>query len=62
MHPTMMMALANEVQRERHSERQKLQVRSQVTAGPSQVSNSARAASGLARRLTAGISLWPRLS
>jgi len=62
MHPMMMMALANEVERERQNERRKLQVRSQVLADPGQGSNGARAASGLGRRLVAGISLWPRLS
>jgi hypothetical protein len=62
MHPKMMIALANEVERERRDERQKLHVRSQVLADPRRGSNSARVARGLARRLVAGISLRPRLS
>jgi hypothetical protein len=57
MHPTIMMALAHEGEREL----QKLQVRSQVhDRGPG--SNGARAARRLARRLIAGVSLRPRLS
>ena len=62
MHPTMMMALASEVERDRQNERHKLHIRSQVLADPSQGSSSARAAGGLARRLIAGIGLRPRLS
>jgi hypothetical protein len=61
MHPTMMMALATEVERKRQNERQKLHVRSQVLAGPRQGTESARA-SRLARRLIAGVSLRPRVS
>ncbi len=61
MHP-MMMALANEVEREREQERQNLQMRSLVLADPSRGSNSPRATSVLARRLIAGISLRLRVS
>ncbi len=57
MHPTIMMALAHEGEREL----QKLQVRSQVH-DRGQGSNGARAARSLARRLIAGVSLRPRLS
>jgi hypothetical protein len=62
MHPRMMMALANEVERERHHERQKLHIRSQVLAHARRGSRGAGAASALARRLIAGASLRPRLS
>jgi hypothetical protein len=46
MHPTMMMALANEVERDRQNEQQKLQVRSRALADSSRGPSSARAASG----------------
>jgi hypothetical protein len=62
MHPKMMIALASEVEGERQNERQKLQIRSDALANRRQASNGGPAASGLARRLVAGISLRPRLS
>ena len=62
MHPTMMIALANEVERERQQERQRLAVRSQVLAAHRLRSRGAWLASAYAARLSVGISLRPRLS
>ena len=60
MHPTLIIALANEIQRDRESERQRVQLRS--LANRAHGFAGAAAASGFARRLLAGISLRPRLS
>ncbi len=62
MHPKIMIALADEVQRSRESERQRVELRSQALAYRVHGSEGSRAASGFARRLLAGISLQPRLS
>ena len=62
MHPTIMMALANEVANERQNEQRKLQLRSQALAAPDHESRAAHAGGALARRLVATISLRPRLS
>jgi len=61
MQPTMMMALAHAVERERQSERQNAQVRSRALADRGESPNGARSAIRFARRI-AGISLRPRLS
>jgi hypothetical protein len=62
MHPKMMIAAANEVQRDRESERQWVQLRSLALANRARGFDGSRAASGFARRLLDGISLRPRLS
>ncbi len=62
MHPKMMIALANEVQRNRESERQRVHLRSLAFANRAQGFDGSHAASGFARRLLAGISLRPGLS
>ena len=59
MHPIIMALLANEVERERQDERQKLRARSQALAGPSHGSTSAGAARRLGRRLMAAIKRQP---
>jgi hypothetical protein len=62
MHPTMMIALANEVQRDRESELRRARLRSLAVATPARRRTSSPATSGFARRLLEGISLRPRLS
>lgn len=62
MHPKMMIALANEIQRDRESELQRVRLRSLVVANRAPGFNRSSAASGLVRRRLAGISLRPRLS
>jgi hypothetical protein len=62
MHPKMMIALANEVQRSRESERQRVELRSLALAYRAHGSEGPHAVSAFARRLLAGISLRPRLS
>lgn len=62
MHPTMMMALANEVTSERRHEQRKLQLRSHALAARDHEGRAVPAGGGLARRLIATISLRPRLS
>jgi len=62
MHPKMMIALATEVQRDRESERQRVELRSLARANRAQGFDGSHAASGFARRLLAGTSLRSRLS
>lgn len=62
MHAKMMVALANEVQRDRESERQRVYLRSLAMAHPADGFASSSAASRLARCVLAGISLRPGLS
>jgi hypothetical protein len=62
MHPKMMIAVANEVQRDRESELQRVWLRSLAVAHRAHGFNGLPAASRLARRLPGGISLRPRLS
>jgi hypothetical protein len=62
MHPTMISALAHEVERERRGERPKLHRRRQGLAAPGHGSHRERSARATRRRLIAGISLWPRVS
>lgn len=58
MHPTLIMAMADEVKRER----QESQVRSLSLANRRDGLKGSRAADGLAVRLIAGLRLRPRLS
>jgi hypothetical protein len=62
MHPMMIMAAAQEVERERQHDRHEVQLRSLALASHAQGFEDSHAASGFARRLVAGISLRPRLS
>jgi hypothetical protein len=62
MHPMLSMAMANEVERDRRSERQKLQLWSVAMAGRSRRFRASRAARDFARRLIVGLSVRPRLS
>jgi hypothetical protein len=62
MHPKMMIAVANEVERQHQNERRTLQLRAQVRADRSQAPSREGAMAGLARRMLAGIGLRPRLS
>ena len=62
MHPKMIIALANEVQGDRESARQRVQLRSLAVANRAHGLDSSAAASRFARRLLAGISLRRRLS
>jgi hypothetical protein len=59
MHSIIMALLANEVERERQDERQKLHARSQALGGPSHGSTRTRAARRLGRRLMAAIKRRP---
>ena len=61
MHPMMIMAVAREVESERRRDRDSVQLRALALANREGV-DGARAASRVARRLFAGISLRPRLS
>jgi hypothetical protein len=61
MHPKMMIALANEVERDRQREREQVERRSLARADRSAGSPGFGSASPFAR-LIAGISLRPRLS
>ena len=61
MHPMMIMAVAREVESERRRDRDRVQLRSLALADRAQGFDGSRAASGVARRLLAGISLRPRL-
>lgn len=61
MHPMLFMAVAREIESERH-DRYKVQLRSLALASPARGFEASRAARGVARRLLAGISLRPRLS
>ena len=61
MHPKMMIALANEVHRDRETERQQLQ-RSLAVEKRANGHDGSSASRGVARWLLAGISLRPRLS
>jgi hypothetical protein len=60
MHPKMMIALANEVQRNRESELQGVRLRSVAVADRPPGLERSLAASGFARRLLDGISVRPR--
>ena len=62
MHPTMTMALAGEVERDRRRDRHASQLRSLVRANHVHSVEGSRPAGGLARRLRAGVRLRPRLS
>lgn len=62
MHPKMMIALANEVERDRQHERQKIGRRSLADAGRSAGSDRAWSASVLAERLVVSLGLRPRFS
>lgn len=62
MHPKMMIAVANEVQGNRESERQWVQLRSLALANRAEGVDSSPAAGGFARGLLVGIGLRPRLS
>jgi len=62
MHPKMMIALADEVQRDRESERQRVQLRSLALPNRVQGFHGSHATSGFARGSLAGTSLRPRLS
>jgi hypothetical protein len=62
MHPKLIIALANEVQRDRESERHKVHLRSLAVTNRGHGFDSPSAAGGVARRLFAGISLQPRVS
>jgi hypothetical protein len=62
MHPTMIMALAGEVERERRSDRHAVQLQSLARANRAQGIDGSDAARGFARRLLAGFGLRPRLS
>jgi hypothetical protein len=62
MHPKMLIALANEVQRDRESDLQRVWLRSLAVADRTQSFERSLAASGFARRLLDGISVRPRLS
>lgn len=59
MHPKLMIALAQEVDRERRGGQRKLKARTQALVGRPR---GVRPAGRLARRLTVGIGLRPRLS
>ncbi len=61
MHPKMMIALANEVQRDRESEREATRVLS-AAARRAEGLDGSYSTSRVARRLLGGISLRPRLS
>jgi hypothetical protein len=61
MHPMMIMAVAWEVARERQRDGGRVQLQSLALANRPQGFDGSRAASGVARRLLAGISLRPRL-
>jgi hypothetical protein len=61
MHPMMIMAVGREVERERQRDGDRVQL-SLALANRSRGVDGARAASGVARRWLAGISLRPRLS
>jgi hypothetical protein len=62
MHPKMIIALANEVQRDRECERHKVHLRSLAVANRGHGVDRSSAAGTVARRLFAGISLRPRPS
>lgn len=62
MHPTMMITLARQVDRQRQNERRQIELRSQALAERDRGPRAGRRASGLAQRLILGISLRPRLS
>lgn len=62
MHPMMIMAVAREVEREHHGDRHKVELRSLALANRAQGLDGSHPASGVTRRLRAGISLRPRLS
>ena len=62
MHPKMIIALANESQRSRQSERHQLQLRWPAVANDRPGLTGSYAAGASARRLLAGIRLRPRLS
>jgi hypothetical protein len=62
MHPEMMIALSNEVQRDRESELRRNQLRSVAVENLADGFASSPAARRFVRRLLAGISLLPRLS
>jgi hypothetical protein len=62
MHPTMMMALVNEIQSARKDERKRFELRSQAAASVGNGSATRRPASELARELIAAINLRTRLS
>jgi hypothetical protein len=62
MHPTMIMAVGREVERERQCDRHEVQLRSLAFADCAEGFEGSRSASGFARRLLSGISLRPRIS
>jgi hypothetical protein len=62
MHPDVMIALADEVQRDRESAPQRLELRSLALANRAPGFHGSHAASRLARRLLAATSLRPRLT
>jgi uncharacterized protein YfiM (DUF2279 family) len=62
MHPMMMMAVAREVENERQRDRHKVQLCSLAVGDRAEGFDGSRAASGVARRMFAGISLRLRLS
>ncbi len=62
MHPTMIMAVAREVERERGLDRHKVQLRSLALAYRAQGFDGSHAASRFARRLLADLGLRPRFS
>jgi hypothetical protein len=61
MQPEMMIALANEVQRDRESERRRVLLRSLPLTKRAQGFDSSYPATGLVERLLGRISLRPRL-
>jgi hypothetical protein len=61
MQPEMMIALANEIQRDRESERQRVRLRSLPLTKRAQGFDGSYPATGLVERLLGRISLRPRL-
>jgi hypothetical protein len=62
MHPTMIMAVAREVERGRQRDQQEVHLRSLALANHAQAVDSSHTASRFARGLLVGIGLRPRLS
>lgn len=62
MHPMMIMAVAREVERERRRDRDSVQLRSLALANRAHGFGGFCAPSRVARRLSVGISLRPRVS
>jgi hypothetical protein len=62
MHPMLMMSLADEMERDRRNERQKLALRSSAFGVRGRGFRSLRPASGLVGRLVVGSSPRPRIS